>query len=118
MYCRHCGAEIDDDAQFCRNCGETLDTDTGTSTTSEEVTETEDQTVTVTDTDDDSSNTFTKAVHATARLIQAVLAVVAVVLLIGGLDMNVLQFAVIGIFALVLFAIVGVVEILVVRPFT
>jgi hypothetical protein len=79
---------------------------------------TEGETVTVTDTDDDSSTTFTKAVYAIARLIQVVLAVVAVVLLIGGLDMNVLQFAVIGIFALVLFAIVGVVEILVVRPFT
>lgn len=51
-----------------------------------------------------------------ARLLQGVFVLFAVVFLIGGLQMNVFQFLVIGVIALVLFALVGIVELLAVRP--
>jgi hypothetical protein len=31
MYCQHCGAEVDDNAQFCRNCGQELQEQESTS---------------------------------------------------------------------------------------
>lgn len=51
-----------------------------------------------------------------ARAIQLGLVFVAGILLIGALQMPVYAFAVVGVFALVLFAGVGVVELLAVRP--
>lgn len=51
-----------------------------------------------------------------ARIIQVGLALVAILLLIGALEENVLAFLVIAVVALVMFGIIGVVELLAVRP--
>jgi uncharacterized membrane protein YvbJ len=120
MYCQHCGEEVDDDAQFCRHCGETLDTDQSGSTRSEDTGE-EDNPATAAETndaetEDGDTSGVKKGAYLLARLVQIVVAGVAVLLLIGGLNMNVLQFAALGIFSLVLLGIVGVVEFLVIRP--
>ena len=51
-----------------------------------------------------------------ARVVQVTLSLVAVLLVLGGLTTPVFVFVALGVFALVLFGFVGIIELLAVRP--
>jgi hypothetical protein len=62
------------------------------------------------ETTDTSTSTLTTAAVVCCRIMQGVLVALAAVFVLGGLQMNVIVFAAIGVFALVLLGFAGVVE--------
>jgi len=60
--------------------------------------------------DSNSTSTLVRAAVVFCRMIQATLVALAGIFVLGGLQMNIIAFAAIGIFALVLLGFAGVVE--------
>lgn len=111
-YCPSCGNEVDGESDFCRHCGESL-TNAPEGREPEPLIDSGE--VSQQNTGND-SNGFQQLGYWGGRVGQVVLVALAVIFLIGGLEMNILAFATIGIFALVLLGGVGVIELLIIRP--
>ena len=121
MHCSECGEEVADGSLYCQACGAELNPpdrreEASTSregSVSDGITEKE-----KTGESSDSSG-FKQVVYWGGRLGQVALVGVACILLLGALigNMSILAFGVIGIFALVLFGLVAVLEFLLIRPF-
>lgn len=109
MYCPSCGEEIQDDSAFCRYCGEEVDPENDP----EEVGETP---TAEPEPEGSETGTLKKLGYWGGRIVQSILTFLAVIFVIGGLNLNVIQFAAIGIFALVLLGFAGVIEVIIVRP--
>jgi uncharacterized membrane protein YvbJ len=117
MFCPSCGEEVADDSGFCRYCGEDLDPESGsepepavrpTASSSESEPEPEPE--------ENETSAIKKLGYWGGRIVQLVLIGLAVIFIGGSLSMNVIQFAAIGILALVLLGFAGVIEVLIVRP--
>lgn len=109
-YCPSCGEEVAEGSGFCRHCGEPLTDNVEAAPATDSVEESQE------DPTNDSRSGLQQLGHWGGRVVQLVLVAVAVILLIGGLEMNMIAFAAIGIFALVLLAGVGIIELLIIRP--
>lgn len=107
MYCASCGEEVDESENFCPSCGESL---------REEATSDERTDATESNTEDSEISTGRRVGYWMARIVQFGLTAFAILLLLGGISSNVLAFLIVAVFALVLFAIVVVIELLVIRP--
>ena len=115
MYCSSCGEEVADDSAFCRYCGEAFTPESGEG----EQKQVERETPTAEpESEEGETSTLKKLGYWGGRSVQVVLVFLAVVFIVGGLSMNVIQFAAIGVLALVLLGFAGVIEVIVVRPST
>jgi uncharacterized membrane protein YvbJ len=112
MYCPSCGEEIADDSSFCRHCG----TGFGPEDEPEEEEVIGDTPPDKPESEGSETSALKKIGYWGGRIVQAILTLLAVIFLIGGLSMNVIQFAAIGIFALVLLGFAGIIEVVIVRP--
>lgn len=109
MYCTQCGQEVGEGQKFCPNCGGSLDKEVSSDTWSGENT-------TTNNSEDRQISSGKRVGYWIARIVQFLIAGFAILLLLGGIASNVLVFLVVAVFALVLFAIIMVIEFLVIRP--
>ncbi|WP_411715132.1 hypothetical protein [Natronomonas sp.] len=68
------------------------------------------------DQEEGETSAFKKLGYWGGRIVQIVLIGLTGIFILGGLNMNLIAFAAIGIFALVLLAFAGVIELFIVRP--
>ena len=108
-HCTSCGREVDGGAAFCEHCGESLAGNSDGRTRGGGL---------PTEGGDGGRSTLKQVGYYSGRLVQLGLVSVGIILIVGSIlgNMNISAFTSIGIFVLILFALVGVTEWIVIRP--
>lgn len=112
QYCPECGNEVNEDARYCSECGTNLTgTVAGDSSDSADDTGSSESGST-----DGESGSPKHPIYLPARLIQFIIVACGIFLIAGALDTNSITFIVVGVLVLILFGLIGAIELFVVRP--